>query len=434
MSNARFLLATWDGGGHAAPMLSIALALTRKGHDVRVLADPCFADDVAAVGARFVPWRHAPHTDARGRSSDVLTRERAAASPKGQVEAVRDGLICGPAADFARDTLDELRREPADVVAADHMLPGVLVAAEAAGVPRAAIAMSFLAIPSWGVPPMGRGLRTDRRVDRLLAWPLAKLAARLWGEGLPAINRARTDLQLDPLLDPVDMFTRHDRVLIASSAAVEFPSYRPPQHVRFVGPRIDDPVWADAWAPPPGDGPLVLASLSTATMEAATATLNRIAQALGATPARGLVTTGPHVDPEAISAPPNVDVRRSAPHATVLAHARAVITHAGHGTALKALAAGVPLVCVPLGRDQHDVAARIAQRGAGITVDHTSSPDRIRQALQRVLDDPRYTAAAREVAAAIAAETRSDRAVDELESLAGVDHRSGTVALAGAVG
>jgi len=421
MSNARFLLATWDGGGHAAPMLSIARALARRGHDVRVLADPCFAADVRAAGAHFVPWRHAPHTDAAGTPSGVLRRERDARSPKEQFEAVRDGLICGPAADFARDTLEELRRAPADVVVADHMLPGVLIGAEAARVRRVAVAMSFLAVPDWGVPAMGQGLRTDRLKDRIIAWPSACPAARLWSSGLPAINRARTDLHLDPIFDPVDMFGRHDLVLVASSAAVEFPGYRPPEHVRFVGPRLDDPVWADAWTPPPGDAPLVLASLSTGTMAGARETLDRITRGLGDAGVRGVVTTGPHVDPRDITPVPNVDVLRSAPHAAVLRHAAAIVTHAGHGTAMKALAAGVPLVCIPLGRDQHDVAARITQRGAAVTIDRGASPQQIGHALQRVLHEPRHAAAAREIAAAIAAETRTDRAVAELEALSGVD-------------
>ena len=55
-----------------------------------------------------------------------------------------------------------------------------------------------------------------------------------------------------------------------------------------------------------------------------------------------------------ISAPDNVTVTRWARHAEVLPHCSAVITHGGHGTVMKALIAGVPLIVVPLGRDQPD--------------------------------------------------------------------------------
>jgi UDP:flavonoid glycosyltransferase YjiC (YdhE family) len=75
--------------------------------------------------------------------------------------------------------------------------------------------------------------------------------------------------------------------------------------------------------------------------------LQRAADALGQLPARGLVTTGPAVDPAVISARANVTVTRWVRHADVLPHCSAVITHGGHGTVMKALIAGVPLVLVP---------------------------------------------------------------------------------------
>jgi UDP:flavonoid glycosyltransferase YjiC (YdhE family) len=113
-----------------------------------------------------------------------------------------------------------------------------------------------------------------------------------------------------------------------------------------------------------------------------------------------------------------VTVVRSAPHREVLREAAAVVTHAGHGTVAKALAAGVPLVAVPLGRDQPDVAARVVATGAGVRLARTSSSDRIARALRTVLGDPAYRDAARRVAGAMAAEAREDRAVAELEALA----------------
>ena len=41
-----------------------------------------------------------------------------------------------------------------------------------------------------------------------------------------------------------------------------------------------------------------------------------------------------------------------------------VVTHAGHGTVLKTLAAGVPMVCMPMGRDQKDNTVRVLRLGA----------------------------------------------------------------------
>jgi UDP:flavonoid glycosyltransferase YjiC (YdhE family) len=88
---------------------------------------------------------------------------------------------------------------------------------------------------------------------------------------------------------------------------------------------------------------------------------------------------------------------------------------------LKALAAGVPVVALPLGRDQLDNAARVAHHGAGLRLKPKASPEAIAKALRRVLDEPSFAANAERLAAAIAAETAEDRAVVELEALASLD-------------
>ena len=124
--------------------------------------------------------------------------------------------------------------------------------------------------------------------------------------------------------------------------------------------------------------------------------LQRAAEALGQLPVRGLVTTGPAVDPAAIRAPANVSVRRWVRHADVLPYCSAVLTHGGHGTVMKALAAGVPLVVAPLGRDQPDNAARVVHAGAGLWVSKKAGVPALRDAIARTLDEPRYRAAARQ--------------------------------------
>jgi UDP:flavonoid glycosyltransferase YjiC (YdhE family) len=138
---------------------------------------------------------------------------------------------------------------------------------------------------------------------------------------------------------------------------------------------------------------------------------------------RALLTTGPAVDPATLRAPGNVLVTAAAPHSAALRHAAVTITHAGHGTVVKSLAAGVPLVCVPQGRDQSEVARRVELAGAGITVGKNASRRTITRAVDRVLQDPSYLREARRLATRIAAETATDEAVRELEVLAGRSSR-----------
>ncbi len=414
---AEFLLATWDGGGHAAPMLSIARALLARGHGVRVLADPILRPDVEASGAEFVPWTRAPHRTDESERVGVVFRDWEARSPAGAAARARDGLICGPAAAVAADCRAELRRRPAAVVVSDHMLPGVLVGAEAQGARTVAAATSLLFVPDWGVPAMGMGLTPGGGpLQRLRAAVLARAARRMWRGGLPALNAAREENGLAPFADPVQIVAHWDRVLVLSSHALEFPQFAPPPHVKLVGARLDDPAWTDDWTAPSGDRPLVLVALSSTYM-AQDDVLQRIAAGLGQLPVRGLITTGPAIEPAAIAAPPNVEVVRSAPHGRVLQHAAAVVTHGGHGTVAKTLAAGVPMVAMPLGRDQRDIAARVVSNGTGLRLSSDADPAAIAAAVGRVVREAPFTAAARRAAAVMREERRRDRAIDELEAL-----------------
>jgi UDP:flavonoid glycosyltransferase YjiC (YdhE family) len=94
-----------------------------------------------------------------------------------------------------------------------------------------------------------------------------------------------------------------------------------------------------------------------------------------------------------------------------------VVTHAGHGTVIKSLAAGVPVVAIPLGRDQLDNAARVVHHGAGLRLKPKASAEAIATAVRRVIDEPSFRANAQRLADAIAVETAEDRAAEELEAL-----------------
>jgi UDP:flavonoid glycosyltransferase YjiC (YdhE family) len=96
-----------------------------------------------------------------------------------------------------------------------------------------------------------------------------------------------------------------------------------------------------------------------------------------------------------------------------------MICHGGHGTMLRPLMHGVPVICMPMGRDQADNAARIAARGAGLTLPSRSGVQAIRRAAQAVLADPAYAAAAAALGARIRGEVDGGvAAAERLEDLA----------------
>ena len=81
------------------------------------------------------------------------------------------------------------------------------------------------------------------------------------------------------------------------------------------------------------------------------------------------------------------------------------------------LAAGVPLVCLPMGRDQLDVAARVVHAGAGLRLEPAAAPEEIAAAARSVLADGSYRRAAERIAAAISEETATDLVVAEIEAV-----------------
>ncbi|GHO83186.1 glycosyltransferase [Dictyobacter formicarum] len=165
-----------------------------------------------------------------------------------------------------------------------------------------------------------------------------------------------------------------------------------------------------------GTGPTVLVSFSTSN-QGQGAVIQVVLDALATLPARGIVTLGPALERSHFRIPENVAVFDHLPHSAVLPGAAAVITHAGHRTVMAALAHGVPLVCIPMGRDQYYVAGRVASVGAGVVVDRNSTADVIGRAIREVLEHPGFRQHAEEIRRAIDITVHSDLAMHELENL-----------------
>src|SRR5207245_5156075 len=92
-------------------------------------------------------------------------------------------------------------------------------------------------------------------------------------------------------------------------------------------------------------------------------------EALADQPVRVVVTLGPEHEPsELASHPPNARIEKTVSHSAVLERAVLLIGHAGHGTVMKALWHGTPMVLIPWGRDQPGVAARAQALGVAEVV------------------------------------------------------------------
>ncbi len=414
----RFLFVLWEGGGNVAPQLALARGLLERGHDVRVLTEDCLAEDVAAIGARFERFVTAPNRASR---SEDLIRDWEARTPLGAFARGRDRVMMGPASAYAHDTHAAFEREAVDAMVCDYMLFGPPIAAERAGVPQALIVHNIYMVPEPGKPAPGPGFLPARGpLGRARDRAFNRAFLALFSRGLPAVNRARRQHGLPPLPRIVDQLHHVQLVLVLTSESFDFHGEAHPGHVRYVGPVLADPRWADAWHSPwraDDARPLVVVSFSSTYM-AQERVLARVIEGLGRLDARVLVTTGPAIDPASLPLAGNAVVVRSAPHARLFPEAAAVVTHAGMGTVTCALASGVPLVCLPMGRDQLDVAARVVHAGAGVRLRSGAKPAAIRAAVERVMRDPGFRKNARRVGARMVDDAAANRAVVELEALA----------------
>ena len=379
----RVLVVTWDGAGNLVSTLGITRSLAQQGHDVRLLGHRSIDERCGSDGWRFRPYVHTADYD----STLPLDLEAEMALMSEQLWF---------SASVAHDVRDELAREPADVLLVDSMLIGGLCAGEAAGVPTVALFHAAFSL--------------------FRAGPLVEMLA----PALPAVAAIRAELGLPAVEAISDVHDRCTLNLVAAPREFE-PDMPFPPNVTFVGPVLDGPALmqqADDVDLDDGREPLVLVSFSTSDQEQVPV-LQRCIDALATLPARVVVTTGPSIDPAVLAPAANTRVARFVPHGDVLPHASLVVTHAGMGTVMSALSHGVPLMCLPLGRDQFFNAAMVERLGAGRALPGDADVRTLSEGLRELLGDDATRAGAKAMAIVIAGYGGASDAVGEIERVAG---------------
>ena len=173
MSGKRFLVACHDAGGTIPPMLAIAEALVRCGHEVLFLSQPSVRTRAERAGCTFTEFTAIPNYEPRKSLEDQLALTWPAIT----------GTSVG---DDIRATAAEGR---ADVIVVDANLGGGLAAAEALSQPSVVLLHSMY----------------KTFVDTWFAdyWPLFE----------SAINETRTGYGLAAVGGWPSLFAGHDRLL-----------------------------------------------------------------------------------------------------------------------------------------------------------------------------------------------------------------------------
>ncbi|MGE5690732.1 MAG: nucleotide disphospho-sugar-binding domain-containing protein [Pseudomonadota bacterium] len=394
--------------GRLYPLVATLLEVARRGHRVAVR---CGIDDVERLRALGLDVRPLRSEIERFEPDDWKARTRFGALSSGLGQF-------GERAPFQlRDLEEAIEVEQPDVLFVDEGAWGAAAAAERSGLPWAFSIVSPVPLPSRDAPPFGLGLAPRRdRFGRLRD----RLAKRLTLGTLERViashmNPLRAGLGLPPVRTIEDVYLAASVVLAYTAEPFEYPRSDWPAKVRLVGPGLweppaDPPAWLDRLT-----RPLVLVTCSTLFQN------DRLLADAACTAFEGepfdVAVTTADADPAGLEAPSNVRVERFLPHAPLLERAACVVCHAGMGITQKALAHGVPVVAVPFGRDQPEVARRVEVAGAGVRLPaRRLGPDRLRTAVRRAIE---LRPGAERIAAAFAAAGGAVAAADELEALLG---------------
>ena len=362
--------------GHAFPALALCRRFLAAGDSPTLLTGTQWLDTARSVGVDAV--------------------ELVGLDPTELDDDTDDGAkIHQRAARMAVLNVPQLRDLAPDVVVSDVITACGGLAAELLGVPWIELNPAPLYRPSKGLPPLGSGLAPGVGIrGRLRDAIMRALTARSWREGLRQRSAVRVEIGL-PATDPGPL-----RRLVATLPALEVPRPDWPDEAVVVGPLHFEPT-ETVLEIAPADGPVVVVAPSTAVTGARDLTEVAL-EALrpGETLPEGSRVVVSRLGGSDLDVPPWAVVGLGRQD-ELLSHADLVICGGGHGLVSKTLLAGVPMVVVPGGGDQWEIANRLVRQGSAQLV-RPLTAEALVAAVSEVLSSPRYADAARRAGASIA--------------------------------
>ena len=346
-----------QGYGHFHPMVPLAAALRRAGHEVAFSTAERFCPRIEQAGFPAFPsgWDLGLVYEQTLRLPDAV-----AAQP--DPWAFGAHMFAGVAAPAKAPELTEVVLTwSADVVVHDATDFAGPIAAAANGIPYAS--HSFGALP----PERFSTLAGDLAAP---AWRSAEMEP----EPLGGMFR---HLYLD-ICPPSFQAGHIEEVPVARRL-------RPVPFDEIPGSGLP------RWLPTLPPRPTVYATMGTVHNDSPVV-FEAILAGLGDEPINLIVTVGHNRDPADLGPrPPNVHVERYIPQSLLFPSCDVVVTHGGSGTTLAALAHGLPLLVLPQGANQFWNAERCVELGVGSRLQPAEvTPEAVRQQVRVLLEDPEY--------------------------------------------
>ncbi len=367
--------------GHAFPAFALAGLFDAAGYGVVVYTGRRWLDEASRRGIRTLelPGLTALADDDDGDAGDKLS---------------------GRAARIACALEPSLVAEHIDLVVSDAITVGGGWGAELAGIPWVECSPHPLYDASRGLPPVGSGLAVGTGLQGRLRDSLMRVAtARSIRLGERQRSSARTSIGLPGTPAPAAR-------LVATLPALEVRRPDWPERTHIVGPLLWEPT-DEIFTVPGGDGPLIMVAPSTAATGAGDMIDHVLGGLAGLRRDVRVVVSGLGIDDSTVAAicvgaglPAGAVVAGLARQDQLLASGAVdvLICGGGHGILAKSLTHGVPVVTIPGGGDQWELANRVSRIGVGELVRPVTA-DTVTGAVRTVLDDPGYADRAASVAA-----------------------------------
>jgi UDP:flavonoid glycosyltransferase YjiC (YdhE family) len=396
----RVLIGAFGDPGHAFPAIALGKALRSRGHEVTLETWRRWREHAESEGMTFAA---APEYQV------FPTRERPL---KPYVAATKAALV----------TRRLVREVDPHVVVNDVLTLAAALAAELEDRPLATLVPHVYPVSGDDLAPFGLGALPPRNLAGRLLWRGLSRPAHVGIErGRRELNESRRRLGL-PQLDHDFGGISRELCVVATFPQLEYVRSWPAS-VHVTGPIMWEPPFHDVELPA-GEGPLVLVAPSTS-QDPTQRLLQAALRGLDRLPVRVLATHNRRPPPKPVAVPANARLVDWLSYSRTMPHADLVLCHGGHGTLVRALACGSPVVAVPAAGDMAENGARLQWSGAGLSLSNRLLSARtLRWTVQRVLEDGSYAERARELGRWAAAHDGASSAAALVEDLAAA--RTGT--------
>lgn len=409
---SRIAIAVPAISGHLNPATTLGRELQRRGHHVTVFA---FADGEARVRAAGLEFC-AVAPDVFPEGAVRRTTEQLGTLHGFKALRFTVGWFKRSSQAWMRDLPGLLRKHQIDLLLADQTEPGAFTVGEHVQLPTVILCNALAIHPDPLVPPFPTDwpppTTWHERLRIRWTYTVMSLACADFHAGVNARRRLWKLKRIPLQITVLPQFTH----LSQQPEWFDLPRQMP-SNFHYTGP------WhrhTDAEQPPfpweKLDGrPMIYASLGTL-QNRMEATFHKIAEACNGLDAQLVIALGSKTRNDLPDLPGNPVVVPFAPQVELLKRASLVITHAGLNTALETLAAGVPMVALPVTNDQPGVAARLRHLGvAEVLPMGALESTRLRQAVRKVMADESYKVRVSTLAGRLRGRDGVSRAADIVE-------------------